>query len=300
MFVLPFDVPGSATTQVDWRFCDKCFAMFFDGSPNKGTCPAGGGHNAQGFLFALPHDVPESPTGQKDWRFCDKCFVMFFDGSPNKGTCPAGGGHNAQGFMFVLPHTAEFSDVSLNIWCDSLRCHSETPGFGIGESDEPFVLVAVIDLENRNAAGIPPTEVILYGPLQDVDDQENHIFPFRPFWQRPFTPDKAIFLTAILEQDVVNPEVTRSAAAVAVQTAVAATGAAGASRERIISETLSAMSAAAEPVELVGASRLIGPPTEVFFTQEELGSAATGGEARQIRRFSNFGDYSVHYLARRV
>ena len=41
----------------DWRYCDKCQAMFFDGYPTKGVC-AGGAHNAQGFNFMLPHDVP--------------------------------------------------------------------------------------------------------------------------------------------------------------------------------------------------------------------------------------------------
>jgi hypothetical protein len=71
------------------------------------------------------------------------------------------------------------------LWTDSLRRHSETPGFGIGESDEPFVLVAVIELERRNQVGISPTDMVLYGPLQGVDDPENHTLPFRPFWQRP-------------------------------------------------------------------------------------------------------------------
>ena len=41
--------------QPAWRFCQKCEAMFFDGFPNKGVCPAGGGHQAQGFMFVLPH-----------------------------------------------------------------------------------------------------------------------------------------------------------------------------------------------------------------------------------------------------
>jgi hypothetical protein len=54
--------------QRDWRFCIKCSEMFFDGAPNKGTCPAGGGHAAQGFMFVLPHDLPESPTAQSRFR----------------------------------------------------------------------------------------------------------------------------------------------------------------------------------------------------------------------------------------
>jgi hypothetical protein len=54
-YVLPHDVPGTATAQTDWRFCSKCFAMFYDGYPNKGRCAAGEGHLAQGFNFVLPH-----------------------------------------------------------------------------------------------------------------------------------------------------------------------------------------------------------------------------------------------------
>ena len=93
--------------QNHWRFCQKCNAMFFDGFPSKGVCPAGGGHEAQGFDFSLPHDVPPTANAQNNWRFCDKCHAMFFDGAPNS-RCPAGGQHHAQGFNFVLPHSVGF------------------------------------------------------------------------------------------------------------------------------------------------------------------------------------------------
>jgi hypothetical protein len=105
MFMLPHDIPEAGNGQGLWRFCQKCFAMFFDGNPaRKGVCDAGGGHISQGFVFVLPHDVPETGTAQTAWRFCQNCFVMFFDGADNKGSCAAGGGHASQGFMFVLPH----------------------------------------------------------------------------------------------------------------------------------------------------------------------------------------------------
>ena len=52
--------------QDQWRFCDKCFGMFFDGAPNT-VCPAGDRHHAQGFMFTLPFGDPETqqpkPTG---------------------------------------------------------------------------------------------------------------------------------------------------------------------------------------------------------------------------------------------
>jgi hypothetical protein len=233
------------------------------------------------------------PT-QIDWRFCHKCNVVFFDGFPTKGRCPVdGAGHEAAGFMFVLPHIG-FLEESFQLWTDGLRCHEETPGFGISESDEPFALVATIDL----ASAVPATEVVLHGPLGDVDDQENHTFPFRPFWQRPLLPHKAIFLAALLEHDNTNPEATRSAVAAAVQAAALATT--GQPRERIVSETLSAMSAAAEPISAPGVvNRLIGPPAEVHFPIEDLLVAAGGGVAQRTHRFSGHGDYSVRFKARR-
>jgi hypothetical protein len=47
--------------QIDWRFCIKCHAMFFDGSPHKGACARGGGHQAQGFMFIPPHTGASGP-----------------------------------------------------------------------------------------------------------------------------------------------------------------------------------------------------------------------------------------------
>lgn len=44
---------ASAATQDNWRYCDKCHAKFFDGYADKGRCPSGGGHHAQGYNFVL-------------------------------------------------------------------------------------------------------------------------------------------------------------------------------------------------------------------------------------------------------
>jgi hypothetical protein len=97
-------VPATSHDQAEWRYCTKCHAMFYNGYAQKGACPGGGGHFAQGYGFVLPHDVPGTPTQQTDWRYCRKCHVMFYDGYEQKGLCAAGGGHWAQGYMFVLPH----------------------------------------------------------------------------------------------------------------------------------------------------------------------------------------------------
>ncbi len=96
--------------QSEWRFCEKCNSLYFDGSPNKGRCPAGGSHQQAGINFLLGHDVALDglplDKQQGDWRFCTKCNSLFFNGYPAKGVCPAGGAHVAAGYVFVLPHDA--------------------------------------------------------------------------------------------------------------------------------------------------------------------------------------------------
>jgi len=57
-FELAHDVPGTATSQTQWRFCNKCHVMFYDGYESKGRCAAGDEHFAQGYDFVLPHLRP--------------------------------------------------------------------------------------------------------------------------------------------------------------------------------------------------------------------------------------------------
>jgi hypothetical protein len=53
--------------------------MFYDGFPDKGSCVAGGGHDAAGFNFTLPHDIP--PV--LDFDFSP---IVFGDGVPVGGS----------------------------------------------------------------------------------------------------------------------------------------------------------------------------------------------------------------------
>ena len=121
-YALPYgNLPETANAQINWRYCDKCHVMFFDGYPAKGRCAAGGGHNAQGFKFRLPHETRADAANQAGWRFCVKCSAMFWDAWAGKGSCPSGGGHAAAGFQFVLPllPAPEFkrrSDVTTDGW----------------------------------------------------------------------------------------------------------------------------------------------------------------------------------------
>ncbi|MEW2526461.1 hypothetical protein [Streptomyces sp. NPDC047071] len=112
-------------SQADWRFCVKCYGLFFRGYPSDGVCPTGGGHDSAGFNFNLPHDIPETATAQRNWRFCDKCYGQFFYGYPTNGRCPTGGGHRkATGdYDFVLPHDIPENGKSQRNWrfCD--KCY---------------------------------------------------------------------------------------------------------------------------------------------------------------------------------
>lgn len=46
---------GICALQDKWRYCEKCFVMFYWGYPTNGVCPVGGGHRAQGWNFTLSH-----------------------------------------------------------------------------------------------------------------------------------------------------------------------------------------------------------------------------------------------------
>jgi len=94
--------------QDNWRFCNKCNALHFNGDPQNQICKAGGIHQRQGFIFHLDfdpeNDLPDTPTTQSKWRFCNKCSCMFFQGAPPKDRhCAAGDSHQEQGFHFMLP-----------------------------------------------------------------------------------------------------------------------------------------------------------------------------------------------------
>jgi hypothetical protein len=103
-YVLTYDSRGPG--QPDWRFCNKCEALFFDGYPQKGVCAAGGGHVAAGYNFTLRYDARAEGTG--DWHFCKKCQVLYRSDS-NKGLCAAGGHHVAAGYNFVLDSEVHYT-----------------------------------------------------------------------------------------------------------------------------------------------------------------------------------------------
>jgi hypothetical protein len=97
---------GATEVQKGWASCAKCRTIYFDGSPNKGHCAAGGAHTSGQKRVQLPFNTSTGPRAQDQWRFCNKCNALFFDGFDDKGVCPGGdGGHRAQGINFVLTHS---------------------------------------------------------------------------------------------------------------------------------------------------------------------------------------------------
>jgi hypothetical protein len=55
--------------QRDWRFCSKCYGLFFNGLSNNGVCPAGGRHSAVA-TSAAPSRPPADPSGgPASWDF---------------------------------------------------------------------------------------------------------------------------------------------------------------------------------------------------------------------------------------
>ncbi|MFC0431843.1 hypothetical protein [Kutzneria buriramensis] len=137
---LPTLLSGAASaaplsTQNQWRFCQKCYGLFFWGYPTNGVCPAGADHSAQGFNFTLSYDVAPNANAQDNWHFCQKCFGMFFRGYPTDGVCPAGGGHDAQGFNFVLTHDVAPTGTAQNQWRFCQKCFGQFywgyPGNGV-------------------------------------------------------------------------------------------------------------------------------------------------------------------------
>lgn len=146
-------LPGTAIAadQAEWRFCNKCFSLFFNGfGDNKGRCAAGGAHTAQGFSFHLPFNVAATATAQSDWRFCNKCLGLFWNGVADKGRCAAGGGHNMYGFDYVPQHSVNPNATNQHNWRFCQKCKAmfwdgaPTKGgcpAGAGHSAQGFMFV---------------------------------------------------------------------------------------------------------------------------------------------------------------
>lgn len=86
-------VPPTLCGEPNWRWCNRCDGLFFNGDGNdKGRCPAGGGHTAGGVRnYVLPINAG---NGEGDWKWCKLCQGLFWAGPGTSNKCPRGGSHD--------------------------------------------------------------------------------------------------------------------------------------------------------------------------------------------------------------
>jgi hypothetical protein len=87
--------------QPDWRFCQKCLSLFWNGDGHNGICAKDSGpHEAAGFNFQLPFTPGPSAQADQFWRFCVKCASLFYPA--DAGVCPRDHSpHEGAGWYFV-------------------------------------------------------------------------------------------------------------------------------------------------------------------------------------------------------
>jgi hypothetical protein len=109
-YALWHGVPETAELQLNWRICDRCQAVYYDGFPDKETCDAGDGHRPNPdprlFNFLVPHDFSGGEGWETNWEFCAKCKVLFRNVNNEVSHCAKGGTHEANptAFHFLLSH----------------------------------------------------------------------------------------------------------------------------------------------------------------------------------------------------
>jgi hypothetical protein len=102
-----FQVPHTsidpyALGQPDWRFCDKCNSLFWNGDGNNGVCARDGGpHRAAGFNFQVPFTAEDVTQPDLYWRYCVKCAALFHQ--HDGGACPKDHQPHAAGGWYFSP-----------------------------------------------------------------------------------------------------------------------------------------------------------------------------------------------------
>jgi hypothetical protein len=55
--------------QNNWRFCSKCYGLFFNGFDTSGVCPAGLGHQALASGPGPSTQPANQPGGPSSWDY---------------------------------------------------------------------------------------------------------------------------------------------------------------------------------------------------------------------------------------
>jgi len=111
-----------AIGQPDWRFCDKCNSLFWNGDGGNGVCARDGGpHRAAGFNFQVPFTPGEVAQPDQFWRYCVKCASLFYQG--DNGVCPKDhGAHAGAGWYFSPSENAPTSLEWQGSWRQCSKC----------------------------------------------------------------------------------------------------------------------------------------------------------------------------------
>ena len=135
------DRPDDATHQSKWRFCIRCFGLYFEPDGLAG-CPAGGVHkrfdgpvepgsifppNSRAFNFRLLHDEQIDPSDHEGgWQKCEKCSLVFRAKDSASSFCEVTQGpHVATGVVFQLPtREPAGTDPFMRGWSACTHCKS--------------------------------------------------------------------------------------------------------------------------------------------------------------------------------
>jgi hypothetical protein len=95
-----------AVYQSGWRWCSKCYALFYGPSKSQTACPAKGTHDdtGSGEYQVVVGDVAPKEANQDGWRWCNKCHGLWYSGAG--GACGKGGQHDGTGSGKYFMHTA--------------------------------------------------------------------------------------------------------------------------------------------------------------------------------------------------
>lgn len=120
-------VPQDDQNQSNWRRCQHCLVLYYDGFAAKGLCPAfndGRGHTPTGPVLRVAHaSIKEDHKNQRNWRFCGKCKSLFWDGGDFKGVCPKDQtAHQRLGYEFVLAVEVGEDERSQTNWRFCAKC----------------------------------------------------------------------------------------------------------------------------------------------------------------------------------
>ncbi len=161
--------------QEHWRFCRKCFCLFWNGDDTfGGVCAVDGGpHERAGFDFLIRHHTAEIAGLQGGWRLCVHCGVLFSERGAQPRPCPAATSHDAIGWEFTLD---EAGPETLTIQTHWRQCTKCTALYFDGFPDRGR---CPSDGQGHQADDFQPEFQLLHNPGVDANNRGNLQFCLR-------------------------------------------------------------------------------------------------------------------------